>query len=70
MPQRRKAGGAQVSGGALTTLRRMLTTEPPLVRRNFGLVIALMVGYNLSGTLVISIYASDILGDTTRRLPN
>ena len=28
-----------------------------------------MVGYNLSGTIVIANYASNILGDTTRRLP-
>ena len=48
---------------------RMLTDEPPSVRRNFGLIIALMVGYNLSGTLIISNYASDILADTTRKLP-
>ena len=39
------------------------------MRRNFGIIIALMVGYNLSGTLVISNYASDILADSTRKLP-
>ena len=45
-------------------LWRMLTAEAPSVRRNFGLIIAMMVGYNLSGTLVISNYASE-LRDTT-----
>ena len=30
------------------------SAEPFEVRRNFGLIIALMLGYNLSGTLIIT----------------
>ena len=67
VPPRSKTAGADA--GAPRMLMRMLTEEPPSVRRNFGLIIALMVGYNLSGTLIISNYASDILADTTRKLP-
>ena len=67
VPPKSKTAGADA--GAPRMLMRMLTVEPPSVRRNFGLIIALMVGYNLSGTLIISNYASDILADTTRKLP-
>ena len=43
VPQRRRAAaaGGGAHGGAVAMLRRMLTAEPPLVRRNFGLVLAL-----------------------------
>jgi len=44
-------------------LVRMLTLEPWEVRRNFGLVCALMIGYNLSGTLIISNYASTLFAE-------
>lgn len=62
-----KSKGADA--GAPRMLVRMLTVEPPTVRRNFGLIVAMMIGYNLSGTLVISNYASDLLADPTRKLP-
>lgn len=62
-----KAAGT--NAGAPRLLYRMLSVEPPSVRRNFGLIIAIMVGYNLSGTLVIANYASDLLSDPTRKLP-
>lgn len=67
--QQTQSSGGSSAEGALAKLKRMLTAEPPEVRRNFSLILAMMIGYNLSGTLIISNYASDILSDTTRRLP-
>ena len=49
-----------------------LLAEPYEVRRNFGLIIALMLGYNLSGTLVIANYAGELFasaGESSRELP-
>lgn len=56
----------------LQLLHKLLTQEEYTVRRNFFLVIALMFGYNLSGTLVIANYAGDMLaavGASDRALP-
>mmetsp|Transcript_5646 Transcript_5646/g.9460 ORF Transcript_5646/g.9460 Transcript_5646/m.9460 type:complete len:447 (-) Transcript_5646:380-1720(-) len=57
---------------ALQQFRRMFTFEPWELRRNFLLIVALMFGYNLSGTLIIANYASQILaaaGTSNRALP-
>ena len=51
---------------------RTLLAEPFEVRRNFGLILALMLGYNLSGTLVIANFAGDLFssaGASGRTLP-
>ena len=62
------------SGGkddAFSLLREMIE-EPWPIRRNFYLVLALMLGYNLSGTLIISNYAGDVfaaIGAGDRALP-
>ena len=53
------AGGAKSSDSPVALLGRMLK-EPWPIRRNFLLILALMLGYNLSGTLIISNYASQI----------
>ena len=65
----RKRGAAADGDRAPRVLHHMLCEEQPEIRRNFGLILALTTGYNLSGTLVITNYASDILSDSTRRLP-
>ena len=51
---------------------RTLMAEPFETRRNFGLIVALMFGYNLSGTLVIANYAGELFasaGASGRTLP-
>ena len=67
------AAGASIKSEAPhRQLVALLTVEPREVRRNFGLVLALMLGYNLSGTLVIANYAGEIFasaGAAGRDLP-
>ena len=56
----------------LKQLATLLTREPFELKRNFLLILALQIGYNLSGTLIISNYASDIFavaGASDRSLP-
>ena len=53
-------------------LRNIFLAERVEVRRNFGLVVAMMAGYNLSGALVIANYAGEIFaaaGASDRALP-
>ncbi len=56
-------GTARSADSPLEQLVVLLTREPWETRRNFGLVCALMLGYNLSGTLIISNYASQIFAE-------
>ena len=59
-----KVGSAKsAKGGATQQLMALLTKEPASVRRNFLLIVAMMLGYNLSGTLVIANYASEIFAE-------
>eukprot|EP00308_Calcidiscus_leptoporus_P022256 CAMPEP_0119368524 /NCGR_PEP_ID=MMETSP1334-20130426/15166_1 /TAXON_ID=127549 /ORGANISM="Calcidiscus leptoporus, Strain RCC1130" /LENGTH=351 /DNA_ID=CAMNT_0007385179 /DNA_START=29 /DNA_END=1084 /DNA_ORIENTATION=+ len=68
-------GGPEPQGeqeAPMRQLHRMVALEPPQVRRNFFLVVAMMLGYNLSGTLIIANYASQIFaaaGASSRALP-
>ena len=54
---------SSVADAPCDQLVRLLSTEPWEIRRNFMLVCALMLGYNLSGTLIISNYASQIFAE-------
>ena len=70
------AAGAEealVSDTPLEQIRQLCSAGTAWqTRRNFGLILAMMVGYNLSGTLVIANYAGDILasaGAYDRSLP-
>ena len=67
-----KAQQSVSSGEPSQLLRDMFTKERWPVRRNFFLILALMFGYNLSGTLIISNFAGEILasiGAGNRALP-
>ena len=69
---RQAAEATQRSAGEEAPSLCTLLAEPFEVRRNFGLILALMLGYNLSGTLVIANFAGDLFssaGAGGRTLP-